>query len=93
MKKNNKKRSYPIQFKVNEKEKALIEQSAFQYGGSVSEFLRSIIFQPRTPTNGRKKQQLAQLLCHHAKLINKITDSELRKDFIDLEGEFWLLTK
>lgn len=93
MKRNNEKRSYPIQFKVNEKEKAHIEQEAFQYGGSISEFLRSIIFQPRTPTNGRGKQQLAQLLCRHATLINQIQNSELREKFVNLEGDFWLLTK
>lgn len=93
MKKDNEKRSYPIQFKVNKREKELIEREAFQYGGSVSEFLRDIVFQPRKPTNGREKQQLAQLLCQHAKLINRVKDPNLREEFVKLEGDFWLLTK
>lgn len=93
MKKDNEKRSYPIQFKVNKREKALIERDAFQYGGSVSEFLRDIVFQPRKSTNGREKQQLSQLLCLHAQLINQVADPNLREKFVKLEGEFWLLTK
>lgn len=93
MKKNINKRSYPIQFKVTQKEKALIEENSFQYGGSVSEYLRSVLFQPLKPTHGREKQKLSQLLCHHADLINQISDSELRKSFVDLEEKFWLLIK
>ncbi len=93
MKKNQNKRSYPIQFKVTQKEKALIEENSFQYGGSISEYLRSALFQPLKPTHGREKQKLSQLLCRHARLINQIADPELRQHFADLEGEFWLLTK
>lgn len=93
MKKDNEKRSYPIQFKATKKEKVLIEREAFRYGSSVSEFLRYIVFQPRKPTNGRAKQELAQLLCQHSKLINQVADPNLREEFVKLEGDFWLLTK
>ena len=86
-------RSFIMQFKVDSKEKATIENRVLQFGGTTSEYLRTKALQTENSTSGKEKQLLARLLCQHAQLVNKIHDPDLRNRFIGMEKKLWLLTR
>ena len=88
-----KKRSTSIQLRVSPMEKSHIEKCAAEYAGSVSDFIRSRIFDVKSSAQGKQLQEIISPLCRLAALTNQIEDTALRKCFKEEEQAIWQLIK
>ena len=86
---NTKKRSTNIQLRVTPTEKAQIEKCAAEYGGTVSDFIRSCISVTKNSAQGKQLQEIISSLCRLATLTNLIQDLTLRKRFEEEELTIW----
>lgn len=84
-------RSKSIRIMTTAKEKSIISNNAQEFGGTVSEYIRTKILSDSTEENGKVLQALVALLCHHSRFIEGISDENIRKPLEHWEGTVWQL--
>ena len=75
--------------RVSPEEKYRIAKAAEQSGLSIADYTRIILKNRENNLNGRLAQFLVRHLCEHAKIIDCVEDTTLRKRFIDWEKSVW----
>ena len=78
-----------VHIRVSEEEKRLIEEKAREFGGSVSEYARTVLQDPEKDLNGRLGQVLAAALCKHATIVARLRDPHAREALSRWEAELW----
>lgn len=78
-----------IQIRVNPEEKNLIEEKAREFGGSVSEYARTVLQNPDKDLGGKLGQALAAALCQHAALVERVHDPHIRAELSRWELGLW----
>ena len=78
-----------ITVRVSPEEKKRIEENAKQFGGPISDYVRTILLNPGTDLNSCLAQSLACSLCNHAVLIEHVEDPTLRDYFEKWEEMMW----
>lgn len=78
-----------ITVRVSPEEKKRIEENAEQFGGSISDYVRTILLNPGTDLNGRLAQSPACGLCNHWELIKRVEDPNLRDLLVKWEEMMW----
>lgn len=87
------KKSKSILIKVSKEEKDAFTQKATEYGGTLSDLIRNRILNATIDSNGKQMQDIACLLCQLAGITNQVSDTQLRKKFIEVEEQLWQLIK
>lgn len=78
-----------IQIRVNSEEKNFIEERTREFGGSVSEYARTVLEHPDKDLGGKLGQILAAALCQHAAIVERIHDPHIRENLSRWELRLW----